>query len=191
MRLILKVAFIVFNDLTLLDFAGVYDTITRLKTLKFKNDLSWDICAMTDMVRDKLGFKIIPDKVRNDLGKYDAIIVPGGMGTRSLQNDSEFIEWIKTAQNIQYKISICTGGLLLGAAGFLKGKRATTNYLEYDTLRQYCSEVVEERIVEDGDVITSGAVTSSIDLGLYLCEKWASKEAKEKIREVIDYPYSK
>lgn len=185
----MKVAFVVYNDLTLLDFAGVYDTITRLKTMKFKNDLIWDICAYTDMVRDKHGFKIIPDKVRNNLGKYDVVIVPGGMGTRSLQNDEEFLDWLKTAQNIQYKISICTGGLLLGAAGFLKGKRATTNHLEFETLKQYCSEVVKERIVEDQDVITSGAVTSSIDLGLYLCEKWSGKEAKEKIRDAIEYPY--
>ncbi len=187
----MKIAFIVFNDLTLLDFAGVYDTITRLKTMKLKNDLSWDICAMSETVRDKHGFKIIPDKAGNNLGRYDAIIVPGGLGTRSLQNDSEFIDWLKTAQNIQYKISICTGSLLLGAAGFLKGKKATTNYLEYETLKQYCGEVVEERIVEDDDVITSGAVTASIDLGLYLCEKWVSKEAKEKVREAIDYPFAK
>ncbi len=184
----MKVAFIVFNDLTLLDFAGVYDTITRLKTMKFKNNLSWDICALTEMVRDKHGFKIIPDKVRNNLGKYDAVIIPGGMGTRSLQNDSEFIDWIKTAQNVQHKISVCTGSLILGAAGFLKGKKATTNHNEYESLKQYCSEVLKDRIVEDQDVITSGAVTSSIDLGLYLCEKWAGKEAKEKIREAIDYP---
>ena len=185
----MKIAFIVFNDLTLLDFAGVYDAVTRLKTLKIKTDLSWDICAYAEMVRDNHGLKIIPDKVRNNLGKYDAIIVPGGLGTRSLQNDGEFIDWIKTAQNIQYKISVCTGSLILGAAGFLKGKRATTNFNEYESLKQYCAEVVEDRIVEDQDIITSGAVSSSIDMGLYLCEKWGGVEAKEKIKLMIDYPY--
>ena len=77
--------------------------------------------------------------------------------------------------------------MILGAAGFLKGKKATTNFNEYESLQQYCGEVVKERIVEDQNIITSGAVSSSIDLGLYLCEKWAGKEAKEKIREMIDY----
>ncbi len=185
----MKLAFVIYNDLTLLDFTGVYDTVTRLKSMKFKTDLRWDICANTDMVRDKHGLRIIPDKVRNDLGKYDAIIVPGGMGTRSLQNDGEFVEWIVTAQGVHQKVSVCTGALILGAAGFLKGKRATTNFNEYETLKQYCSEVVEERIVEDKDVITSGAVSSSIDLGLYLCEKWAGPEARQEIKKAIDYPY--
>ena len=183
----MKIAFVVFNDMTLLDFAGVYDAITRLKELKIKTDLNWDICGYSDTVRDKHGLKIIPDKVRNNLGKYDAVIVPGGFGTRGLQNDSEFIEWIKTAQNVQYKISVCTGSIILGAAGFLKNKRATTNFNEYETLKQYCAEVVHEKIVEDQDVITSGAVSSSLDLGLYLCEKWAGKEAKEQVRGMMDY----
>ncbi len=183
----MKVAFLVFNDMTLLDFVGVYDTITRLKTLKFKTDLRWDICAYTDMVRDNHGFKIIPDKVRNNLGKYDAVILPGGKGTRSLQNEEEFLEWLRTASGAEYKISVCTGSLLLGAAGFLKNKKATTNFLEYDSLKQYCREVVEERIVDDENTITSGAVSSSIDLGLYLCEKWSGPQAKEEVRKMIDY----
>lgn len=62
------------------------------------------------------------------------------------------------------------------------------NFNEYELLQQYCPEVVREKIVEDQDVITSGAVTSSIDLGLYLCEKWSGTEAKDKIRDTIDYP---
>ncbi len=173
--------------MTLLDFAGVYDTVTRLKELKLKTDLDWEICSFSETVKDKYELQIIPDKVRNNLNRYDVVIVPGGSGTRSLQNDSEFIDWIKTAQEVRYKISVCTGSLILGAAGFLKGKRATTNFNEYESLQQYCGEVVRERIVEDGDVITSGAVSSSIDLGLYLCEKWAGKEAREKIRKMIDY----
>lgn len=183
----MKIAFLLFNDMTLLDFVGVYDSIARLKTLKYKTDLRWDICAYTDMVRDGHGFKIIPDKVRNNLRNYDAIIIPGGKGTRSLQNDEEFLDWLRTAADTACKISVCTGSLLLGAAGFLKGKKATTNFLEYDSLKHYCGEVLKERIVEDGNIITSGAVSSSIDLGLYLCEKWSGPEAREEVRKMIDY----
>lgn len=118
---------------------------------------------------------------------YDAVIIPGGFGTRKLQFDNDFIEWIKTSENAKYKISICTGSLILGACGFLNGKKATTNYQEYQTLKPYCKEVLEQRIVEDDNVITAGAVSSSIDLGLYLCEKWAGKNAKNDIKKRMDY----
>lgn len=106
--------------------------------------------------------EIVPAKIKNSLAGYDAIIVPGGFGTRELQFDTEFIQWIKTAASVPYKISICTGSLLLGAAGFLIDKKATTNYQEYEVLKPYCKEVIKERIVEDGDVITAGAVSASI-----------------------------
>ena len=86
------------------------------------------------------------------------------------------------------KASICTGSLLLGAAGFLKGKKATTHPEAFGELRKYCSSVVDERIVDEGDVITAGGVSSSIDLGLYLCEKLAGRAVKEQIRRQIDYP---
>lgn len=69
-------------------------------------------------------------------------------------------------------LSVCTGSLILGAAGSLKDKKATSHFNEYDTLEKYCKQVVKKRIVEDGNIITAGAVSSSIDLGLYVCEKW-------------------
>jgi transcriptional regulator GlxA family with amidase domain len=77
--------------------------------------------------------------------------------------------------------------LILGAAGFLNGKKATTNYQEYETLKPYCKEVLKNRIVEDENIITAGAVSSSIDLGLYLCGKWAGENAKNEIRKRMDY----
>ena len=108
---------------------------------------------------------------------YDAVIIPGGKGTRELMHDEAFLEWIKTAKNIPLKISVCTGSLIMGAAGFLQGKKATTHFDALELLAPYCKEVVDSRIVEDGDCITAGAVSSSIDLGLYLCRKWAGDEA--------------
>ena len=97
------------------------------------------------------------------------------------------MDWIRTAEKVPYKISICTGSLLLGAAGFLEGKKATTNFAEYDNLKLYCGEVVRQRIVEDGQTITAGAVTASIDLGLFLCNKWSGPEATAAIRKRLDY----
>ncbi|MBW4634157.1 MAG: DJ-1/PfpI family protein [Iphinoe sp. HA4291-MV1] len=97
------------------------------------------------------------------------------------------MEWLKTSQSCHLKVSVCTGSLLLGKAGFLTGKKATTHPNHFQELEKFCDEVVKQRIVDEGDVITAGGVTSSIDLGLYLCEKFAGSEVKEKIRRQMDY----
>jgi transcriptional regulator GlxA family with amidase domain len=103
-------------------------------------------------------------------------------------NDKSFIEWLKTAEPCKLKGSVCTGSLLLGAAGFLKGKKATTHPETFSKLKRFCSSVIDQRIVDEGDVITARGVTSSIDVGLYLCEKLAGREVKEQIRKQMDYP---
>lgn len=149
--------------------------------------MEWDICSYTDSVVDNFGLELNPDNVKNDLGAYDVIIVPGGFGTRKLQFDQEFMNWFKTSTTVKTKISVCTGSLLLGSAGYLTDKRATTNYQSYHELRPYCKTVVKERIVEDGDIITAGAVSTSLNLGLYLCEKWAGVQAAEEIRKKMDF----
>jgi transcriptional regulator GlxA family with amidase domain len=183
----MKLAYIIFDGITWLDFIGIYDPISRLKSMQFINDLSWDVCAFRDSSKDNFGLEIVPAKIGEPLAAYDAVIIPGGYGTRLLQFDNKFLSWIKTAEHVKYKMSICTGSLILGAAGFLKDKFATTHFSEYENLQQYCRTVVKQRIVEDGDVITAGAVSSSIDLGLFLCEKWAGKDAALEIRKRMDY----
>lgn len=184
----MKIGYILFDGITLLDFIGIYDPISRLKSMKFMPDLSWELCAYTPSIKDGFGLTMIPTYVKQPLSDFDVIIVPGGFGTRPLQEDSFFISWLQGSKEGATMISICTGSLLLGAAGYLKSKRATTNFNEYETLAPYCEEVVKERIVADGNLITAGAVSSSIDLGLYLCEKWAGQAAKEAIKEKMAYP---
>lgn len=183
----MKIAYIIFDGVTWLDFIGVYDAVSRLKSMGYMKDLSWNICSLNDTAADNFGLTIVADKTGEPLDAYDAIIVPGGHGTRTLVKDENFISWISTARDVKDKMSVCTGSLLLGAAGFLKSKKATTNFLEYETLRPYCKEVIKERLVVDGDTITAGAVSSSLDLGLYLCEKWAGVEAREVIQQRMDY----
>lgn len=182
----MKIAFVIFDVLTVLDFIGVYDAVTRLKTMRFMEDVHWDICAYTETVSDKCGVVLTPNKVRESLGDYDLVIVPGGYGTKQLVNDAGFLEWLKTSANCPLKASVCTGSILLGAAGFLEGKRATTHPSSFAELEKYCT-VVDDRVVDEGDVITARGVSSSIDLGLYLCEKFAGREVMEKIRKQMDY----
>lgn len=150
--------------------------------MNFVPDLSWDICVFHDHpIADVQGTKLIPTCAPVSLEAYDVLILPGGLGTRKLKDDPEFVRWIQTAGSVPLKTSVCTGSLLLGAAGFLRGKRATTHFSEYETLRNYGAVVVRETVVDDGDLITAGAVSASFQLGLYLCEKWAGEDARQKI----------
>jgi cyclohexyl-isocyanide hydratase len=187
----MKIAFVIFNGMTGLDFVGVYDTVIRLKTMHFRKDIYWDICSNTKIVKDNSGLGFTPTKVKKSLAKYDLIIIPGGYGTRKLRHNKKFMIWIKSARSVPLKVSVCTGALLLGSAGFLKGICATTHLNAFKELSEYCEKVVNKRIVDEGKVITARGVTSAIDLGLYLCEKLAGNKAKEKIRVQMDYKTKK
>ncbi|MGE5253607.1 MAG: DJ-1/PfpI family protein [Planctomycetaceae bacterium] len=186
----MKIAFVVFNGLTTLDFIGIYDPLTRLKTMGFLPDLEWDICARTDIVKDDRGLVMVPTAIQEPLQTYDVLVVPGGYGTRTLIHDKNFIEWIQTAEPCNLKVSVCTGALLLGAAGFLKGKRATTHPTALRELTPFCQTVLESRIVDEGNLITAGGVSSGIDAGLFVVERLAGEETKAKIAKQMDYPYT-
>lgn len=186
----MKIAFIIYDRMTALDFVGVYDAVTRLRTMRFVADLEWDVCALTAEVTDGSGLRIAASRVGGSLAEYDWVIVPGGFGSRTLAQDAEFIGWLETSAACKLRASVCTGSILLGAAGFLKDKRATTHPASFAELRPYCKQVVDDRIVDEGDVISARGVTSAIDLGLYLCEKVAGRDVRERIAAQMDYPYT-
>jgi transcriptional regulator GlxA family with amidase domain len=183
----MKIAYVIFDGITWLDLIGVYDPVSRLKSMGYIKDLEWEFCSKTKMATDHFGLSMVATKVDETLDGFDVLVIPGGYGTRQLVGDQIFLEWIRTAGPAKYKISICTGSLILGAAGFLKGLKATTHFAEYETLKPFCKEVITDRIVEDGNTITAGAVTSGIDLGLFLCEKWSGEAAATAIRGRMDY----
>jgi transcriptional regulator GlxA family with amidase domain len=187
----MKIAFVLFDGMTLLDLVGFTDAVTRLKRIKPLFELSWDYCAITEEVRDDRGMVLRASKVHADLCEYGLLFVPGGGPTRQLKNDEHFISWLKSAGDADYKVSVCTGALLLGAAGFLQGKRATTNPTAYELLVPYCNEVIRSRIVKDGRIITAGGVAASVDLGLYVVETLTDIETVEQVQRSIDYPYYK
>ena len=182
-----KIAFVIYNQMTTLDFVGVYDPLARLKTMGFIKDLSWEICAYSSPIQDGYGLQITPTQAQQDLSAYDLIVLPGGINTLALLQDTTFLGWLGTARNCPLKASVCSGALLFGKLGFLKGKKATTHPNFFNELKPFCAEVLTDRIVEEGDVITARGVTSGVDLGLYLCEKFAGKEVREKIAKQMDY----
>src|SRR5438105_15332707 len=119
----MRVAFVMYDGMTTLDFIGVYDPMTRLKTMGFVDDFAWDVCARGPAVVDGTGLHLLPSRVGGSLGAYDMVIVPGGRASRQLVDDAEFVRWLRTAEPCRWKVSVCSGALLLGAAGFLAGKR--------------------------------------------------------------------
>ena len=184
----MRIAYVLYDDLTLLDFVGFYDPVSRLRSQGFLPALEWHLCATKATVHDSFGLHVSIDRVTPDLAAYDLVYVPGGFGSRALQHQEDFLNWLRTAGEVQYLVSVCTGSLLLGAAGLLRGKRATTHFQEYDTLAPYVAGVIRERIVTDGNTITGGAVATSLDLGLHVCKLLAGKNAAARIRRSMNYP---
>ena len=185
----MKAAFVIFDGMTALDFVGFYDPVTRLKSMKIMPDFEWRLCSLTRKVADERGLRVGPDVANEPLAGYDLLFVPGGWATRELQRDAKFVGWLKSAAQVPLKISVCTGALLLGAAGFLEGRRATTHPGAHKELAPYCRTVVAERIVDEGDVVTAGGVSASIDLGLHIVQRLSGVEARQRIARQMDYPY--
>ena len=183
----MEIAFIIYDGMTTLDFVGAYDPITRLKTMGFINELEYDVCSNKNKIISAEGLEITADKILNNLSQYDFIVVPGGEGIKYIAQDKKFIEWIKTAQDKSTITSVCGGSIILGLAGLIKDKKATTHPMRMENLKKFTSKVTDKRIVEDENIITARGVTSSIDLGLFLCEKIAGKEIRVKIQKQMDY----
>jgi imidazoleglycerol-phosphate dehydratase len=185
-----KIAFILYPGITALDLIGAYDPLSRLKSHGALTDLEWDFCALQSEIRDTFGLLISPTKIGKPLNGYDLVIIPGGQGSRSAMQDPALIQWIQGVSSSSVVASVCTGALILAAAGFLEGKRAATHPSARSQLEKMGNiTLVADRVVEDGRIITSGGVTAGIDLGLYLVEKYSSPENTRLIREEMDYLY--
>src|SRR5207237_2653605 len=121
----MRAAFVLFDRLTSLDLVGLYDPITRLRSMGFRPDFSWEFCALQHSVSDDRGFVIQASEVGKSLQEFDLLIVPGGFGTRELISDSEFLDWFATARPVPLKASVCTGSLMFGDSGWLRDMAAS------------------------------------------------------------------
>lgn len=186
----MRCCLLAFDGMTALDWVGFYDAVTRLKSMHFMEDFTWQMCAMGSTVTDDRGLCLQAHSSAQALGAYDLLFVPGGRSTRQLQHDDRFIAWLQTGAAIPLKLSVCTGSLLLGAAGFLQGLQATTHPSAFQELAPYCRRVSDARIVDCGAIITARGVSAAIDLGLYTVERLAGAEVRRKIALQMDYPYS-
>lgn len=184
-------AFLLFDGMTTLDFDGAYHALSWIRIWNRLENVSMHLCGVREEVTDDRGMTIRIPHVRPDLAAYDLVFVPGGMATRQLRFEESFVSWLRTAREDSIKVSVCTGALMLGAAGWLSGRRATTNSSAYDLLEPYCAEVVKARVVRDGNVYTGGGVTASLDVGLYVTEKLTDEAFARRVQQVMHYPYYK
>ncbi len=185
----MKIAFVLYDGVTLLDFAGAYDPLTRLKTMGFVPDLECQTCAQKEWILSSEGTALKANLVSPNLSEYDYVVIPGGDGVMGLMRDNVFLSWIAVRPGRTTVVTVCGGTLLIGATGMLRDRRATTHPGLQEVLKRFAREVSRDRIVEDDYVITAGGVTAAIDIGLYLCEKIAGHEVREKIQKQMDYPY--
>ncbi|MGH2992177.1 MAG: DJ-1/PfpI family protein [Solirubrobacterales bacterium] len=180
----MQIAILIFDRLTALDAVGPYEVLSRLPG------------AELDFVAAKPGSKRTDtDRLALDAGRSiaevpspDVLLVPGGEGNRPLLSDEPVLSWVRSAhESSRYTTSVCTGSLVLGAAGILDGLRATSHWAYLGHLEPFGAIPVAERVVEDGKVITAAGVSSGIDMALLLAAKLAGEEVAKAIQLGIEY----
>jgi cyclohexyl-isocyanide hydratase len=177
------IGMLIFPDMTQLDFAGPYEVFAKLPGCEIKI-----IAHSLEPVSTNGGLKIIPDTAIGDAPRLDVIFVPGGPGVGALMEDKEVLAFLRQqAQHAQYVTSVCTGALILGAAGLLKGYRASTHWLSLDLLPIFGATAIPDRVVIDGNRITGGGVTAGIDFALSLAAKIFDPETAKTIQLLIEY----
>jgi cyclohexyl-isocyanide hydratase len=183
----MKIAFFTFPRMTMLDFVGVYDPLRRLRTMGIDPSVSWRVIGTERIITDDSDTRIEVDSVYETLDSFDLLVVPGGHGARHLEYDTRCIDYLRTWGSTRRIASVCTGALLLGAAGYLRGRRATTHFVLMDRLAVHGATAVSERIVDDGLVTTAAGVSAALDLGLHLVEQHAGPEARRRIAMQMEY----
>jgi transcriptional regulator GlxA family with amidase domain len=180
----MRIAILIFDGLTALDAIGPYEVLSRLPGAELRFVAKEPGQKRTDT--GVLGVQA--DLAIADLPGPDVVLVPGGEGNRPLMRDSEVLDWLRVAhESSTWTTSVCTGALVLGAAGILDGKRATTHWAFLDRLSELGAEPVTERVVEDGKVITAAGVSAGIDMALTLAARIAGNEVAQAIQLGIEY----
>jgi transcriptional regulator GlxA family with amidase domain len=178
------IAILIFDGLTALDAIGPYEVLSRLPGAELRFVAKQAGPKRTDT--GALGVQA--DVALADLDAPEVVVVPGGPGSRPLMGDSEALEWLRGAHGgSTWTTSVCTGALVLGAAGILEGKRATTHWAFLDRLPEFGAEPVTQRVVEDGKVITAAGVSAGIDMALTLASRLAGDQVAQTIQLGIEY----
>jgi cyclohexyl-isocyanide hydratase len=178
-----RIGMLLFPGLTQLDLTGPYEVLARMAGAKIH--LIW---KTTEPVRSEHGMLIVPDRTLAECPPLEMIFVPGGTGVNALMEDPAILEFLRTrAESARYVTSVCTGSLVLAAAGLLKGKNATTHWLSLEFLSALGAHAQKLRVVTDGKFITGAGVTSGIDFALAVAAKVCGEEEARAIQLMIEY----
>jgi putative intracellular protease/amidase len=180
----MRIAIPIYDRFTALDAVGPYEVLSRLPgaTVHF-------VAAEPGEKRTETGMLgLSADLALHELPDPEIVVVPGGYGTRALIDDKQMVGWVRHAhETSEWTTSVCTGSLLLAAAGILDGLEATTHWLEYDLLERLGAKPVSRRVVEQGKVITAAGVSSGIDMALVLAARVAGDDVAKAIQLGIEY----
>jgi cyclohexyl-isocyanide hydratase len=178
-----RIGLLLFPNLTQLDLAGPYEVFARMPGSEVHL-----VAETAAPVRSEFGLTLTPTATYDTCPPLDLVCVPGGLGVNALLTDAATLDFLRrAAAEARYVTSVCTGALLLGAAGLLRGRRAATHWTAREFLRAFGAEPVAERVVVDGNVITGGGVTAGIDFALRVVAEIAGREVAEAIQLGIEY----
>ena len=178
-----RAGFLLFPNLTQLDLTGPYEIISAMPDVDVT--LLW---KTLEPVRAERGLSILPTETFAACDRLDLLCVPGGTGINALLGDPEVLLFIRRmARDARYVTSVCTGSLVLGAAGLLRGRRAACHWMSRHLLAAFDAEPVAERVVVDGNIITGGGVTAGIDFALRVVAEIHGQAAAEAIQLGVEY----
>jgi transcriptional regulator GlxA family with amidase domain len=180
----MQVAILLYEKLTALDAIGPYEVLRSVP--------GWEVrfvAAERGEVRTDSGaLGLNADHALEETSEPDIVLVPGGEGSEELMEDEATLSWLRRVdERTTWTTSVCTGSLLLAAAGLLEGRRATSHWLFLDRLREYGADPVGGRFVEDGKLITAAGVSAGIDMALHLVGREAGPEVAQAIQLGIEY----
>ncbi len=179
----MHVVMLLYPRLTQLDLTGPYEVLARFEELTLH--LVW---KTLDPVTDSGGLRLLPTATFTSSPKADIVFVPGGPGQISLMEDAGVLDFLRRqASGARYVTSVCTGSLVLAAAGLLTGYRATCHWLSLDQLTYFGAVPVSERVVIDRNRVTGAGVTSGIDFALTLAARHFGEERAKRVQLAMEY----
>lgn len=178
-----SVGMVLFPNLTQLDLTAPYEVFARMP-----NTSVYLLAATLEPIRSEGGLTINPDTQFDNTPPLDVLFVPGGVGVNPMMEDEKFLNFLREqGQQARYVTAVCTGTLLLAAAGLLQGYRATTHWLSMELLGMLGVQPVSERVVIDRNRITGGGITAGIDFGLVVASELFGKAVAQEIQLMMEY----
>ena len=180
----MDIAIPVFEGITALDAIGPYEVLSRLPGARVR----WVGVTAGQVRTDNRQLTLVAEEPLSAVPHPDIILVPGGFGTRALLSPNPLLDWVAAAHpTTQWTTSVCTGALILAAAGVLKGLEATTHWMAMDQLEALGARPVSRRVVEQGKVVTAAGVSAGIDMALVLAARIAGEAVAQAIQLGIEY----